>query len=285
MTPLFISEVSSNHQQNLERCLKFVDISAQIGCDAVKFQLFRIEKLFSPEILSKSEFHSRRKAWELPLAFIPKIKERCVEKKLQFGCTPFYLDAVDQLNPYVDFYKIASYELLWNDLLTKCAQTKKPIVLSTGMATIEEIHQAVSTIRNNGCTNLTVLHCVSAYPAPPEECNLNVISAFRSDLKTKVGWSDHSVAPSVIYRAALDMKSDVIEFHLDLEGDGEEYESGHCWLPHEIALVIRTIREAELAGGSACKKTTASEQPDRDWRADPEDGLRPLKHIRKVWHP
>jgi sialic acid synthase SpsE len=135
---IFISEVSSNHSRNLERCYAFINKSAEIGCGAVKFQLFKIKELFSPEILRQSAEHRSREAWELPVEFLPKLSERCKQANIQFCCTPFYLDAVAELLPYVDFYKIASYELMWDALLEKCAKTGKPMVVSTGMATMAE---------------------------------------------------------------------------------------------------------------------------------------------------
>ena len=131
----FIAEASSNHGQNLPRALEFVDAAARCGCDAVKFQLFRVEELFAPEILAKSAKHRARMHWELPVAHLEPLAKRAQQRGIQFSCTPFYLDAVKELEPYVAFYKIASYELLWNDLLEACAATKKPVVVSTGMAT------------------------------------------------------------------------------------------------------------------------------------------------------
>ena len=146
----FIAEVSSNHSRDLKRCKEFIRTAANVGCSGVKFQLFRIEKLFSPEILAKSQDHRRRKDWELPLDFLPALSGYCNEFQIDFSCTPFYLEAVDELEPYVDFYKVASYELLWTDLLKKISQTGKPVVLSTGMATLEEIDEAVKNDKDWG---------------------------------------------------------------------------------------------------------------------------------------
>src|SRR5665213_803065 len=131
-SPLFIAEASSNHGRDLSRALAFVDAAADCGCDAVKFQLFRVRELFAPEILAKSAAHRARTAWELPVAHIEPLAARAAERGIQFSCTPFYLEAVKELEPYVAFYKIASYELLWNGLLETCARTGKKIVLSTG---------------------------------------------------------------------------------------------------------------------------------------------------------
>ncbi len=283
----FITEVSSNHNQDIDRCFAFIDKAAEIGCDAVKFQLFKIEELFAPEILSKSEEHRKRKAWELPLSFLPRLAERCEKRNIKFGCTPFYLNAVGELYQYVDFYKIASYELLWNDLLAACSKTGKPVVISTGMATLDEIKSAVDVISKSGCKDLTILHCVSGYPTPVNECNLAAIETIRNAISYQLsaislhfGWSDHSVSPAVIYRAIHRWSAEMIEFHLDLDSTGEEYKTGHCWLPDQIKTAIETVRAGFQSDGTGEKIPTPSELPDRGWRADPMDGLRPMKRTR-----
>jgi sialic acid synthase SpsE len=285
---IFIAEVSSNHSQNMKRCSAFIEKSAEIGCWGIKFQLFKIESLFAREILNKSPMHRERKKWELPTAFIPEIADLCHLRNLKFGCTPFYLKAVEELYDFVDFYKIASYELLWKDLLVACAQTGKPLMLSTGMATLDEVKGAVKTVMASGCVDLTVFHCISGYPAPVKDCNLAAIEILRDMIsnefphqRAKMGWSDHSVNTGVIYRAVNAWDVDAIEFHLDIDGKGEEFPSGHCWLPEKIAPVIAGIRDGLLADGSGIKEPTPVELKDREWRADPSDGLRPFKHVRE----
>jgi sialic acid synthase SpsE len=289
--PAFIAEVSSNHFQSLSRCKAFIDAAADIGCWGVKFQLFKIDELFSSEILEKSPAHRKRKKWELPASFIPGIAAHCRMRNIRFGCTPFYLDAVDELMDYVDFFKIASYELLWKELLTACAATGKPVMLSTGMATLEEVTEAVETILAAGCRDLTVFHCVSGYPAPASQCNLSAITTLKKKISKgqgntdiRFGWSDHSVHPGVINRAVYHFQARVIEFHLDLDGKGEEYSSGHCWMPDQIGLVMKNIMESMEADGDGVKMPTAAESADCLWRADPSDGLRPFKQIRKQFH-
>jgi len=278
----FIAEVSSNHQQDLQRCHRFIEQAAAIGCDAVKFQLFRLEQLFAPEILARSAEHRARKDWELPLAYIPELAAHSREQGLQFGCTPFYLEAVEQLEPHADFYKIASYELTWDDLLATCGSTGRPVVLSTGMADLAEVSHAVEVLRGAGCDDLTLLHCVSAYPARVNECNLKVVETLRDQFACKVGWSDHTVNSDVINRAINHWQADLIEFHLDLEGEGAEFSTGHCWLPEQIAPLIQGVTGGgdPDADGDGSKAPVEREQPERAWRADPEDGLRPFKAIR-----
>lgn len=285
MRPIFIAEASSNHGRDLGRALAFVDAAADAGCDAVKFQLFKIDHLFAPEILSRSAKHRARKDWELPVSYLASLAERCLAREIAFSCTPFYVEAVEELRPYVAFYKIASYELMVTDLLTACAATGKPVVLSTGMATMEEIKQAVTDLKTAGAEDITLLHCVSAYPTPTIEANLSAIAAIRDATGCKVGWSDHTRRPAVIERAVHRWGADMVEFHLDLDGTGAEYAAGHCWLPEEIAPVIARIREAFTADGAGFKGPQPAESADRDWRADPQDGMRPLKHIRVNWEP
>ncbi|HEY4113518.1 MAG TPA: N-acetylneuraminate synthase family protein [Rhizomicrobium sp.] len=279
-TVRFIAEASSNHGRDLARALAFVDAAADAGCDAVKFQLFKIERLFAPEILATSATHRARKDWELPAAHLAPLAQRCRERAIQFSCTPFYLEAVAELAPYVDFYKIASYELLYAPLLEACAATGKPVVLSTGMATMEEIKTAAARLKFAGAEEVTLLHCVSAYPTPANEANLSAIAAIRDATGCEVGWSDHTRRPAVIERAVHRWGAGMVEFHLDLDGDGAEYAAGHCWLPQEIAPVIARLREAMTADGTGFKEPQPSELSDREWRADPVDGMRPLRHIR-----
>jgi N-acetylneuraminate synthase len=278
--PLFIAEASSNHGRDLSRALAFVDAAADAGCGAVKFQLFRIARMFAPEILRLSPKHRKRAEWELPLEHLKPLAEHCSARKIRFSCTPFYLEAVAELAPHVDFYKVASYELLVDDLLAACARTGKPIVLSTGMATMAEIAHAACVLNEAGARDVTLLHCVSAYPTPAAEANLSAIAAIRTATGLPAGWSDHTRRPSVIERAVHHWGASAVEFHLDLDGKGAEYAAGHCWLPEEIAPVIARIRESLIADGAGFKEPQPSELADREWRADPADGMRPLRHVR-----
>lgn len=275
----FIAEVSSNHHRDLKRCLEFVEVAAELGCDAVKFQLFRIKELFAPEVLARSSEHRAREQWELPPSFLAPIAAHCRRHNIEFCCTPFFLDAVAMLDPFVSFFKIASYELLWLDILRACARTGKEVVLSTGMADFAEVVAAVACLRAAGCQHLSLLHCKSIYPAPADQCNLAAIEALRA-CNCPVGWSDHSRDPAVLQRAAHRWGASTIEFHLDLDGQGDEFRTGHCWLPQEIAPVIADLRRGLTADGNGIKQPDGAECLDRAWRADPSDGLRPLLDTR-----
>jgi len=285
MTARFVAEVASNHHRDLDRALAFVETASRVGCAAVKFQLFRIDELFAPEILARSPQHRARALWELPEAFLAPLAARSRELGIAFACTPFSLRAVDALARHVDFFKIASYELLWDDLLRACAATGKPVVAATGMATLDEVARAADVLRGAGCRDPLLLHCTSGYPTPVEQCNLAAIETIRTATRARVGWSDHSVSAAVVYRAVHRWRAEMVEFHLDLDGTGAEFGLGHCWLPKQIASVIETVHYGVAADGTGEKAPVDAEAADRAWRADPADGLRPMRAIRSTWTP
>mgnify|MGYP001315415350 CR=1 FL=1 len=285
----FIAEVSSNHNRDLSRMKEFIYASESAGCTGIKFQLFKIDKLFSTEILEKSETHRKRKTWELPEELIPELADLTNKLGLKFSCSPFYLGAVDILEPYVDFFKVASYELLWLNLFKKCGNTGKPVVFSTGMATTDEVENTLGCLFETECQEITILHCNSAYPTPIEDANLKKIETLNTlihsiekpdGISIKVGYSDHTVSPAVLYRTIHHYGVDMVEFHLDLDGKGEEFKAGHCWLPEKIEGVIKNINEGIKSDGHGEFGPSKSELPEREWRSDPIDGLRPLKGIR-----
>ena len=277
----FISEISSNHNNNLKRSLKMVKVSSEIGFDIVKFQLFKIDKLFSNEILRKSKKHRERKKWELKEKHIPLISKYCKKNKIKFCVTPFYLEAVDIIKPYVDYIKIASYEILWKDLLIKCAKTKKPIIISTGMANMKEVKNAINILKKNGAKKIVILHCVSNYPAKLESLNLSAINTLRRKTKLDIGWSDHSAKSLVVYKAIQKWRASYVEMHIDLDGKGVEYKNGHCWLPKNAKELINFVKKDKLVDGHGHKKPNFMEMSERKFRADKIDGLRPIKKYRK----
>jgi sialic acid synthase SpsE len=148
---------------------------------------------------------------------------------------------------------------------------------------LNEVLQATRVLREGGCQDLTLLHCVSGYPAAPDECNLSCIETLREACGVSVGWSDHTVNPGVVSRAVHRWGATMVEFHLDLDQQGEEYHAGHCWLPEQIAPVIQNVGNGFIADGLGEKKPTASEVDECQWRADPVDGLRPLQGMREAW--
>ncbi len=279
----FIAEIGSNHNGDRDRCLELVDAGANAGCGAVKVQVFRVDDLFAPEALAHHPQLAARRAWELPLELLPALRERCDKHGIELGATPFGVWAVDALAGHVDFFKIASYEILWHELLRACVATGKPIILSTGMATLEEVAAAVGAVPD---ADLRLLHCVSGYPTPPEQANLAAIATMRERFGVPVGWSDHTCEERVVRRAVTHWGASDVELHIDLDGTGNEA-GAHNWSPDRLRALIASLRQSEsepngdsALDGDGIKRPMPVEQPDVPWRADPADGLRPLRTLR-----
>jgi N-acetylneuraminate synthase len=280
----FIAELGSNHNRDLERALALVRGAAHAGAGAVKLQVFHVEDLFAPAVLAEREDLRARRAWEFPLELLDPIARRCSELGIELGATPFGLWAIEPLEPHVDFFKVASYELLWHELIGTLAETGKPLVISTGMGTLPEVDAAVAAAREGGCRDLRLLHCVSGYPTPPEQCNLAAIATLRQRYGCPVGWSDHSTRSEVVRRAVRRWGASDVELHLDLDGAGHEA-GEHNWTLAGLSELIVGLDEPladvpTTADGDGLKRPMPVELPDVTWRADPSDGLRPLLAAR-----
>ena len=272
MSCVWVAEIGSNHAGQLDRALALIHAAHEVGCDAVKFQLGRHDKLWAPEV-RKSKEHLI--PYELPLEWLPEIRKVCDELGLKFGCTPLYLEAVKELEPWVDFLKIASGEAEWIELVEACERTQKPIVYSMGLTD----RPALALL-----TNATILHCVCEYPTKTEHADLERIGELKTQHSAfwKIGLSDHSVNPRVIERAVLHWKAEMVEFHLDYtptfeKVSGEKVrtipgpESGHSWQPHEIEPVIEMCKVDD--------GVWPGWEGERKWMRG-EDGLRPTEEAR-----
>lgn len=267
----FVADLCSNHLGNWPRALALIHAAHEVGCDAVKFQLGRHDKLWAPEV-RKSKEHLI--PYELPLEWLPEIRKVCDELGLRFGCTPLYISAVKELEPWVDFYKIAALDAGWTELLVLCADTGKPVVQSLPEGVIPPLLTLAQTI----------LHCVPEYPTKLKHAHVKRVA----DLKERypmfsVGLSDHSVNPEVIKRAVLHYGAEMVEFHLDYTPtfeavSGEKIaaipgpEQAHSWEPHQIKPVIEFCRVDD--------GVWPGWEEERKWMRDASDGLRPLKEVR-----
>jgi len=276
MSCQFVADLGVNHLGSWDRALALIHAAKDVGCDAVKFQLARHDKVWAPEV-RKSKEHLI--PYELPLEWLPEIQAICLDLDIKFGCTPLYLDAVKELEPWVDFYKIASYEARWNNLIDAWRETTKPVVISLGIAD-------KPYISSGGCVpDLTFLHCVPEYPCQVQHANLRRIGELKEKWGHwfKVGYSDHSVNPRVIERAVLHWGAEMVEFHLDLEHsvmwtkDGSAWsqppgpEAGHSWTPTTIKPVIALCRMDD--------GVWPGWEEERKW-ARGKDGLRPTEEAR-----
>lgn len=165
----------------------------------------------------------------------------------------------------VPAYKIASFELVDLPLLKKVAATGKPVILSTGMATLEEIKEAVDTLRGNNCTELALLKCTSAYPAPPEEANLRTIPHLSETFKAPAGLSDHTLGSTVAI-AAVSLGACIIEKHFCLDRKNSGPDASFSMEPHEFKQMVTDIRTAEKAVGKISYELTENQEKSKAFR-------------------
>ncbi|MBI4396948.1 MAG: N-acetylneuraminate synthase family protein [Elusimicrobia bacterium] len=270
-----IAEAGSNHDKKFDQALKLIDVAAQAGADAVKFQVFRAQTLYpkteeSPEYL-KSLGVSRSiyrviEDMEMPFDWIPRIAEACADKKILFLATAFDEECLDRLDPFVAAHKIASYEMNHIPLVRHAARKGKPLMVSTGGATFEEVHKTVEAVLAAGNPDLCVMQCTAKYPAPPESMNLRVLTAFREHWGLPVGLSDHSRDPVAAPVAAVAMGASVIEKHFTLSNRLPGPDHSFAVEPAELKDMVQRIRWVEKALGLGQKAPHAAEQELREYR-------------------
>ena len=256
-----IAEMSGNHNHSLERALKIVDAAAEAGVDAVKIQTYTADTLTIdksdgeffisyPKSLwyGKSLYELYQEAYT-PWEWQEKIFERCREHGIIGFSTPFDFTAVDFLetigNP---IYKVASFENIDLPLVGKAARTGKPLIVSTGMASVAELDDLVRTARENGCDDLTLLKCTSSYPATPEGSNLRTIPHMKAMFNCKVGLSDHTLGIGAAI-AGIALGATVIEKHFTLSRADGGVDSAFSMEPSEMAQLVRECRNAFRALG------------------------------------
>lgn len=281
MRARLVAEVGSNHNGSLIRAAKLIDSAAEAGFWGVKFQQLKVEQLFRREALAARPELMERKKFEMDLEWHDELSKRAHEKGLMYGVTPFYSGCLSYLADRVDFFKLSSYQLLDRSIPTLVAAEGLPVILSTGMATMKECQEAVTALRAFGAEDLTLLHCVSSYPAPTDECNLAAIASLRKEFKCKVGWSDHTGSPTVVRAAIWRWDAELVELHFDLE-DQAGAESKHSWTPRDVEALegwMHDLPSSELKqfDGHGSKIPARCELEERKWRSDPSDGLRPVK--------
>jgi len=232
--PYLVSDAGLNHNGDYKRACDSVFQAKQCGFDAIKFQLYDVERL-----TEDAETRKLLEAGKFDPKWLPGLRDLCDDLKIDLAVTPFYPEAVDIIKPYVDFIKIGSYEIAYYDLIAQIKKTGKLVIASTGMATQGEELQLLNS------TNLhCLLYCVSKYPCDIEDVDMRHIKNMREQKFCKhVGYSDHSHDPNVIW-AALIAGAEYIELHFDVDGKGLEYPMGHVWSSFECFELIHDIRSA-----------------------------------------
>jgi len=271
-----IAEISSNHERNFNRAVELIKRAKKAGFDAVKFQAFTPESI---TIDAKNRYfrlkHSKsgcKTLYELyekactPLEWFKKLKRISNDLGLIFFATAFDKKAVDFLEElHVPIHKIASFELVDLPLIKYVAMTQKPLILSTGMATISEIKDAVNTARNSGAKKIILLKCTSCYPAKPDEMNLKTIPHMNEIFNCPVGLSDHTegISASIV---AVSLGAVVIEKHITLTRKINTPDSYFSLEPQEFKGLVENIRIAENALGKIHYGATKKEGISRNYR-------------------
>ena len=272
-----IAELSANHGQSFDKALAVVRAAQAAGADAIKLQTYTADTLTldcrRPEFLvgqgslwEGKNLHDLYAEAFTPWEWQPDLKKEA--KRLGMHCfsTPFDDTAVDFLEGLnVPAHKVASFELVDTELLRKVATTGKPVIMSTGMASFEEIREAVQTLRDNGCTQLSLLKCTSAYPSLPEDMNLRTIPDMAEAFGVPVGLSDHTLGVAVPV-AAVALGACIIEKHLTLRRSDGGPDAAFSLEPEEFRTMVEAVRVAEKALGRVNYEISDKEQSSRAFR-------------------
>ena len=267
--PCFIiAEAGSNHNGSLEQAKELIDVAVEAGADAVKFQIYTAETLYSkytPEFsylnLKGQNVYELIKDIETPREWIQELAGYCKDRDILFLATPFDFEAVDILDKYVPSFKIASFEITDLELLKYAAEKGKPMIISTGMVNLGEIEDAITAIKSVGNEDIVLLHCNSLYPAPVEIVNLKAIETMRTAFKVPVGFSDHTLGIHIPI-AAVAIGACVIEKHFTLDRTLPGPDHSFAIEPDELKEMVRYIREVEKAKGSGIKEKSELESEE-----------------------
>ena len=271
--PFVIAEMSGNHNQSLERALSIVDEAAKSGAHAIKLQTYTADTLTmnvrggSFAINDANSLWAGQNLYQLyndaytPWEWHAPIIERARELGLICFSSPFDETAIDFLQDLdVPAFKIASFEINHLPLIEKAASTGKPLIMSTGMASLGEIDLAVKTARNSGCSQLVLLKCTSTYPATPTNTNINTIPHLKQLFDVEVGLSDHTMGIGVAV-ASVALGASVIEKHFTLSRDDGGVDSAFSLEPSELTdLVVETRRAWQSLGDVSYGPTIAEEK-------------------------
>ena len=273
---IIIAEAGVNHNADINKAKQLIDVAAESGADYVKFQTavphlvvtkggtmadYQIQNLG----LKESQLEMTKKI-HLPLSDFEYLAEYAHKKNIKFASTPFDLLSIDTLSRLnMDFFKIPSGEITNYPYLVKIAKIGIPIILSTGMATIEEIKDAVKVLTDNGVNKdkITILHCNTEYPTPMEDVNLKAMLHIQREIGVSVGYSDHTLGIEVPI-AAVALGATVVEKHFTLDKNLPGPDHKASLEPDELKAMVSAIRNIEKAiGGSGYKEVSLSEEKNK----------------------
>jgi len=268
---IIIAEAGVNHNGNIELAKKLIDVAAKAGVDYVKFQTFKAELAVSKNT-KKAEYQKlTTNAEESQFDMIKKLEldkkahieliDYCNKKNIKFISSPFDLESIDLLYELnIPLYKIPSGEITNYPYLKKIAEKKLPVIMSTGMANMKEIEDALGVLLENGLqkTQITILHANTEYPTPMQDVNLKAMLTIKKEFDVEVGYSDHTNGIEVDIAAAA-LGARVIEKHFTLDKTMKGPDHKASLEPKELIAMVKAIRNIEVALGSGIKKPSPSE--------------------------
>jgi N,N'-diacetyllegionaminate synthase len=254
--PLLIAEIGGNHEGNFDYALQLVDLALTTPVDYVKFQIYSGDALVSS--VEDPDRNAHFKKFELSIAQHEEIIQKILQSGKKYLASVWDIESIDWIDSYVDAYKIGSGDVTAFPLLKRIANTSKPILLSTGLSTMEEVQQAVDYIRNcnsfyHNSRALCVLQCTSMYPIKNSDAHLNVLHSYKKQFGTQVGYSDHTTGMKALELAAV-MGAEVLEFHFTDTREGKIFRDHTVSLtPEEVHTLVDTLNSNLAFLGDAMK--------------------------------
>lgn len=270
MSVYIIAEAGVNHNGSIEIAKDLVDSAKAAGADCIKFQTFVAKNIVS-KTAKKAEYQQENttanesqlemlKKLELSFAEFVELNNYCQSKNIEFLSTGFDFDSIDFLSSLnMKRWKVPSGEITNLPYLIKIAQLNKPVIVSTGMSSLEEIHSALDILNNNGAGEITVLHCTTEYPTPYEDVNLSAMDTIKKEFNVPVGYSDHTMGIHISI-AAVSRGATVIEKHFTLNRKMEGPDHKASLEPTELKEMVNAIRNIEVAIGNGNKIPASSEE-------------------------
>lgn len=260
---------AGNHEDDIQRARQLIKVASKMGADAIKFQTYKPETVYAYNA-GKSKYLSEHgisenindifKEYSMPYEMIPELAKYCEAENIMFMSTPFSKEDAKQLDPFVDIHKVASYEINHVRLLEYLAETKKPILISTGASTYKEIDFAINLVREKGNNMIGIMQCTAKYPCPLEALNLSVIPKIKSRYNVPVGFSDHSLDPIIGPLIAIGLGATFIEKHFTLDRNLTGPDHQFSLIPKELKIMVDYIRNADKAKGMGDKIILQEEQ-------------------------
>lgn len=266
-----IAEAGSNHDGDFKQALALIDVACEADADAIKFQTFKAEKLYTKKagyadyLKNKKSIYQIIKEMEMPEDWIPRLAKYCQKKGIIFLSTPFDEEAVDLLDDHVPAFKIASYEMNHIPLVKYIAGKRKPIIMSTGSADLSEVRRSVEVIKKQGNKNLILMQCTACYPTPVDSLNLKSIITMKNKFHVPIGISDHSRELDIGPLAAVALGANCVEKHFTISNAFAGPDHKFAVEPEELRLMIKKIREVEKALGTGEKEVLRAEKELRQF--------------------